>query len=281
MTSPIHITICADDYGLAPGVSQAIRDLIAQGRLHATGCMTGSPHWPEAARALKAMEHTAEIGLHVTLTGQKPLTAMPDLAPGGVLPGPDQVVIRSWLGRLDRAEIAAEVNAQVDSFVNAYGTMPDFIDGHHHVHLLPVIRDVVLDVWKTRLGGKGWIRSCWRSPLDLMRRGVDPVRASIIALLGLRWQGMLRDHGVPHNRAFIGIYDLTDRIAFSRLMAGFLDRVTAGTLVMVHPGLVDDALRAADSLTAQREVELAYLASSDFGAMLQERGVILGPLALS
>ena len=30
------IWLCADDYGIAPGVSKAIRDLVARGRLHAT-----------------------------------------------------------------------------------------------------------------------------------------------------------------------------------------------------------------------------------------------------
>ncbi|HSV29265.1 MAG TPA: ChbG/HpnK family deacetylase, partial [Candidatus Omnitrophota bacterium] len=44
--SSTTVTLCADDYGLAPGIGRAIRDLIAAGRLQATGCMTGSPHWP-------------------------------------------------------------------------------------------------------------------------------------------------------------------------------------------------------------------------------------------
>jgi len=38
-----HIWLCADDYGIAPGVNAAIRDLIARGRLNATSVMVAAP----------------------------------------------------------------------------------------------------------------------------------------------------------------------------------------------------------------------------------------------
>jgi len=37
------IVLCADDYGIAPGVGRAIRDLLDRGRLSATSCMVVSP----------------------------------------------------------------------------------------------------------------------------------------------------------------------------------------------------------------------------------------------
>ena len=38
-----RIWLCADDYGIAPGVSAAIRDLVARGRLNATSAMVVAP----------------------------------------------------------------------------------------------------------------------------------------------------------------------------------------------------------------------------------------------
>ncbi|HLO75536.1 MAG TPA: ChbG/HpnK family deacetylase, partial [Magnetospirillum sp.] len=163
MTAPSArpaITICADDYGLAPGVSAGIRTLIDMGRLQATGCMTGSPHWPEAAPLLRPLEDKADIGVHLTLTDQRPLGAMPDLAPQGKLPSLPSLLKRALTRRLNKAEIAAELERQIDSFEAHYGRPPDFLDGHHHVHQLPVIGDVVLDLWRRRLNGRGWVRSC-------------------------------------------------------------------------------------------------------------------------
>ncbi len=59
MTRPI---LCADDYGLAPGVSRAIARLLAAGRLSATSCITVTRFWPEQAAALRPFADTAEIG---------------------------------------------------------------------------------------------------------------------------------------------------------------------------------------------------------------------------
>jgi predicted glycoside hydrolase/deacetylase ChbG (UPF0249 family) len=75
-----RIWLCADDYGMAPGVSQAIRTLIAHGRLNATSVMVASPHFnAEEAAALEALNtdtRRAALGLHVTLTG--PFAPMSD-----------------------------------------------------------------------------------------------------------------------------------------------------------------------------------------------------------
>src|SRR3954463_11159393 len=68
-----RIWLCADDYGIAPGVDAAIRDLIARGRLNATSVMVAAPSFaPQSAAMLDALNNAgarAAIGLHVTLTG--------------------------------------------------------------------------------------------------------------------------------------------------------------------------------------------------------------------
>ena len=38
-----RIWLCADDYGISPGVNRAIRDLIERGRLNATSVMMVGP----------------------------------------------------------------------------------------------------------------------------------------------------------------------------------------------------------------------------------------------
>ena len=279
MKNALHtITVCADDYGLAPGVSEAIRDLILKRRLHATGCMTGSPHWQAQAELLKPLVGMADLGLHITLTEQTPLTSVPKLAPRGKMPSPDALIMKSWTGGVSRAEIEQEVNAQYDAFVAAMGRAPDFLDGHHHSHQLPVIRDVVLDVWKNRMGGQGWVRSCWENPRAIWRRGIDAARATIIGLLGWEWHRMMAKQGVPHNGSFRGVYDLTDRVPFAELFQVFAGQPSANTLVMVHPGHVDQALIDADCLTDQRENEYAFLASERCAEILASNGLVMGKL---
>ncbi|MBC7951441.1 MAG: ChbG/HpnK family deacetylase [Rhodospirillaceae bacterium] len=269
------ITLCADDYGFTPGVSHAIRMLIEQGRLQATGCMTGSPFWPEAARLLKPLDGKADMGIHLTLTDHVPLGAMPNLAPKGRLPPIDQLVKRAVTGRLDRAEIAAEFERQFDSFVAHFGRAPDFLDGHHHVHQLPVIGDVTLDLWRRRLGPDAWVRCCVESACAIAARRIDPVRALIISTLGRGFRRRLRAEAVPHNTSFRGVYDFSGRVPFGELFRRFTANPGPRALMMVHPGFVDDALRAADSLTDQREVEFAFLSSDACPLSLADRGLSL------
>lgn len=273
-----RITLCADDYGLAPGVSAAIRHLIALGRLQATGCMTAGPHWPQAAQALKPFDGMADIGLHFTLTDQIPAGPMPDLAPNGKLPPLGLLLRRALTGKLDPHEIAAELHRQIDRFETAFGRAPDFIDGHHHVHQLPGIGEAVIDAWRTRLGGKGWIRSCQEPSADILARRVSPLRAMVISRLGRGFRRRLQDSGAPHNRSFRGVYDFSGKVPFAQLFRRFTTNPGPACLMMVHPGLVDDALRAADSLTDQREVEYRFLASDSCVLDLAARGVALSRL---
>ena len=62
------LILCADDYALHPLVDEAVQQLARSGRLSATSCMTTSPHWREAAAALKPLRPALSVGLHFNLT---------------------------------------------------------------------------------------------------------------------------------------------------------------------------------------------------------------------
>jgi len=70
--TPRRFWLCADDYGIAPGVNAAIRDLVARRRLNATSVMVLAPSFSRAEAhalaALNAGEQRVAIGLHLTLT---------------------------------------------------------------------------------------------------------------------------------------------------------------------------------------------------------------------
>lgn len=268
MTTKIPFILCADDYGLAPGVGRAIRDLIERGRLSATSCMTAGPFWPEEARLLKPLADRADIGLHFTLTDQPPAGAMPRLAPDGRLPPIGRLMALAYTGRLDRDEIAAEFERQLNNFRQAFGEQPDFIDGHQHVHLLPTVRAVVA-AGLARLPG-AYVRSCAEPALTAWRRGVAAPKALLLSAMAA---GAVPAGG-QRNRGFRGAYDLSGRVPFGDLMEKFLSPPQAGMLTMVHPGFADDALRAADPVVEQREVEYTYLAGPAFGDLLDRLNLV-------
>ncbi len=267
------VILCADDYGLSPGVNAAIRDLIAAGRLTATSVMTVCPHWAAEAGALKALAGRAEVGLHLTLTDQPPLGALPRLAPEGRLPPLGRLMRLAYAGRLDAGEIRAELARQIDAFTTAWGGPPAYIDGHQHVHQLPTVREAVADALAGLPGA--WVRLCREPAGAILRRGVAVPKALLISGLGGGLARLARRRGIPANDRFAGVYGFTGRRPFGALMARFLDAPAGRTLVMVHPGLPDEALRRADPLVDQRRVEYEYLKGPDFAALLAERGIRL------
>jgi predicted glycoside hydrolase/deacetylase ChbG (UPF0249 family) len=261
-----HFWLCADDYGIAPGVNAAIRDLIARGRLNATSVMVVAPSFtrPEADALMKAGK--AAIGLHLTLTAPfKPLT--PDFTPlaqGAFHPLP--VTLRlALLRQLNRAALAGEVDAQITTFAQAFGRPPDFIDGHQHVHLFPQVRDAVLDGAR-RLAPDAWVRQCISA---------NPLRARLIDALSRAVRRRTSRLGIKTNPAFAGTYTYRPDVDFARIFPGFLDRLPEGGLVMCHPGHVDAELERLDPLTTLREREYAYFCSDEFAETLEAYGLTL------
>ncbi len=252
-----RIVICADDYGIAPGVSEAIRALLSERRINATSVMTVLPDLLEEADALLPMTGgQASIGLHLTLTGNfEPLTHG---FRGATFPSLSKLMALAFARRLDPVNVKAEVETQFMAFEEAFGRAPDHVDGHQHVHLLPIVREAVLDVTRRR-APNAWVRDC--TPAAGALKGLDPKGRFIGALArGLAEQAAAA--GLATNRGFAGAYNFKAGTNYGRILTHFLAALGDGGLVMVHPGHVDDALRARDPLTGPREAEYDVLAGA-------------------
>lgn len=268
--------MCADDYGLAPGVSTAIAELIASGRLSATSCMSTLPDWRRAAPELRTVvaRQPADIGLHLTLTDHAAATAATGLADRGRLPPLGRLLKQALAGRLPRTAVRDEVRAQLDAFEDAWGAAPDYVDGHQHVHLLAGVREAVVDeVLRRYPPRRVWIRDCVETPARCLQRRLALPKALFISALALPLRQLLRQAGIPANDGFSGLHDFGAGPAFAHKMQRFLGGTGPRPLIHVHPGRVDAALLACDSLTAAREAELAYLASDAFATDLAAAGL--------
>jgi len=270
------IVLCADDYGLAPGVSAAIAELIAAGRLSATSCMTTLADWRRAAAPLREVvaRTPADVGLHLTLTDQAPLGHARGLAVDGRLPPLGKLLPRALARALPAASVADELRAQLDAFEDAWGAPPDYVDGHQHVHVLPAVREALIaELLRRYPAGRVWVRDCVEAPLRCLQRSESFTKALFIAALGSGLRRQLRAAGIPANDGFSGLHDFATTRPFGDKMRRFLSALGPRPLLHVHPGRVDAALLACDALTTPREAELAYLASDEFARDLAAAGV--------
>jgi predicted glycoside hydrolase/deacetylase ChbG (UPF0249 family) len=273
-TLPRQIWLCADDYGISPAVSAAIRDLIARRRINATSVMVVTPSFAvsEAASLRDAASGHAAIGLHLTLTAPyRPLTDFAPLRQGAFLPLAG-MACRALLRRLNAARLEAEIASQLAAFRTAFGRAPDYVDGHQHIHVFPQIREAVVRVIK-QSAPQAWLRQCGR-PATAPKSLADP-KGYILDALSARLRALAAKSGVRTNPAFAGTYAFRPQAEFAKLFAGFLDGLPDGGLVMCHPGKVDGELRQLDPLTDLREREYAFLLDERFPRLLAERGYAL------
>lgn len=276
--APRRIWLCADDYGLSPGVNRAIRDLIERRRLNATSVMVVGPSiGRDEVSALQASAQASPrcaIGLHATLTAPfRPLTMHFRPLDGGMFLPFAALLRAGLLGRLDPEIIHAELIVQLATFSELFGRAPDFVDGHQHAQLFPQARDAFLTAVK-EAAPNAWVRQGGRN-LPLAKR-ISAPKALVLDLLSAQFRTRAARAGIAFNPAFAGAYDFSKAPDFGALMQQFLEGMPEGGLIMCHPGFVDETLISLDPLTTQREQEYVFLAGEQFPPLLAANKVTLG-----
>jgi predicted glycoside hydrolase/deacetylase ChbG (UPF0249 family) len=164
-------------------------------------------------------------------------------------------------GQLDRAEVAAEIERQLERFEEEVGFPPDFVDGHHHVHIFPGIRRVVLDVVAKRFPRGGiLLRDPSDHPATIVRRGGATGKALGVGLLASGFGDAACARGFSVNAGFSG-YSSFGRVSFAREFDVFLQFPGPRHMIMCHPGFEDSELRRRDPIASARPQEYQVLST--------------------
>lgn len=134
---PAGAIVNADDWGESPFTTQRILDCANAGSVSAVSAMVFMEDAERAADLARA--HGIDAGLHLNLTTR---------FSGGGLPGSLAVHherVASYLGASRIAQylyhpglagsFAYVIRAQWEEFERLYGSPPERVDGHHHMHL--------------------------------------------------------------------------------------------------------------------------------------------------
>ncbi|MCM2294284.1 ChbG/HpnK family deacetylase [Allorhizobium sp. BGMRC 0089] len=257
--------LMADDYGLCGGVSQGIIDLARAGRLSGTSAMVTMPGWGEAAKASNELVSLLSFGLHLNLTLGAPAGPMARHAPQANLPPISHWIAASWSGRIDIAEIEAEIDRQIDLFRHTTGRLPDHIDGHHHVHALPGIRMALARCVQRHYpaGLLPLIRDPGDRLMRILKRRSTLAKALLLKSVSTGTQRTFSTIAAPMNDGFAGFSDFIPGTDFAAELARFEQARGRFHLVMCHPGYDDEALAGLDSVTERRQEELVTLMADD------------------
>lgn len=244
------LIVNADDLGSTVAVNDGIFAAHRDGIVTSATLMVARSGAEDAAARLDRFPDLG-VGLHVALTGGRPLRApedVPSLVDAeGRLPRH-----REGLVGADPDDLRAEVEAQLARFEALVGRGPTHLDGHHHcLRLAAVLRPMI----------------------DYARRQGIPVRrasedvATRLAEAGIRTTNTF-------NEDFYA-----EGANLEALMARF-EALQPGTHeLMVHPGEVDDRLRETSTYTDARRVELEILTDPRVRGAIDDRGIRLATFA--
>ena len=255
-TTPI--VVCADDYGLESGVDAAIVELASKGRLSATGCLVTAPGFVQSASALKALP--IDVGLHLNFTE--------NLGPPGSYRSLGALIAAAYTGRLSARAVRVQIDQQLDLFHARVNRTPDFVDGHLHVHQLPVIREQLVEALRARYPGRlPWLRDTRPTHLSSSLPWMQRIKAHVIGALGGRAFSVLAQHiGAEQNNGFAGAYDFSrPHPDYAWMLDQWLPHASAWTLLMTHPA---KSASPALAFGRDRQREFQVLDSDDFPALL-------------
>ena len=142
----------ADDFGISPGVNQAIFKAHTEGILNSASLMVNQEFAEEAVSLAKKMPNLI-LGLHINLTNEKPAANPADIP---LLVGKDSKFKNGFVKLLFLSflhpkklqdEAYREIKAQIEKYQKT-GLQLEHLDGHRHVQMIPAVFKAVKQLKK-------------------------------------------------------------------------------------------------------------------------------------
>jgi hopanoid biosynthesis associated protein HpnK len=206
-----RLIVNADDFGLSPAVNAAVHQAHRDGILTTASLMVNEPGFDEAVKLARENPRLG-VGLHLTLLlGHAAL-------PPGKIPGlvnargefghsPVGAGLKYFFNRPLRAQLQAEIHAQFEKF-HATGLPLDHVNGHLHLHLHPVIFDILMtDADQLGIRHLRLTRDCLARSRRLSRGrwAYRLSHAAIYEWLSRRARAPLRQRGIRHAAITFGL----------------------------------------------------------------------------
>ena len=254
----------ADDLGLNPAINQAIFALADLGQLEAASLMVAGPAVEDALAGIR-LRPQLQICLHLVLS-EGPPTAPRDQIPllldqqGLLNLGFGQLLWASlWPSKGSQRlgqQVALELQAQITRYVDQTGCRAIHLDGHQHVHLLPIVWRQLLQLDPARR--PVWMRTIrepWPAGVPLLAWARSLVSAGLIkwlvlSLLSWHLRPALRRSCISTNACFSGVLFTghmagTTLVAVERYLRAWGNRTNApgehlsAPMLLGHPAFLD------------------------------------------
>lgn len=269
-----YIIINADDFGRHAEINRAVEEGLVHGCLRSATVMPGGAAFAGAIDIARRHEELG-LGVHFTLVDGHPILPpeeIPSLvgSEGDFLPDHTALLKRYLKGGVNLEEVRRELAAQLQK-IEATGIPISHVDSHQHMHTLPGIIDIVLD-----LAARAGIRAV-RTPRTPLFAGAFGGLGQLVGRLGLSTLVRLAACKA-HRRGLLTPDHFAGIVAGEAVSEGELLHLIAHlpqgtTEVMMHPGTKNDVLQEDSGWQHDFESELAAILSPRVEAALQKAEV--------
>jgi len=280
-----QLLVVADDFGIGLATSRGILELAHEGVLSAALLLVNSPHAAASVAVWKQQGQPVELGWHPCLTLDRPVLApraVPSLVRGDGRFHDLRGFLKRWLlGRLRRAEIRAELAAQLARFQTLVGHPPRIVAAHHHLQVFPPVGTLLLDLL-ARLHPRPYVRRVVEPRPQLTALPGGRPKRLLLNWLGQRFAQKQRRRGFPGNDVLAGITD-PETSSDPRFFVDCLAHTRGRYVELIcHPGREDTALIGRDDLggpceRVRRVHELQALRHPRFRAAVARFGFEIVP----
>lgn len=269
-----YIIINADDFGRHAEINRAVEEGLVHGCLRSATVMPGGAAFAGAIDIARRHEELG-LGVHLTLVDGHPILPpeeIPSLvgSEGDFLPDHTALLKRYLKGGVNLEEVRRELAAQLQK-IEATGIPISHVDSHQHMHTLPGIIDIVLD-----LAARAGIRAV-RTPRTPLFAGAFGGLGQLVGRLGLSTLARLAACKA-HRRGLLTPDNFAGIVAGEAVSEGELLHLIAHlpqgtTEVMMHPGMKNDVLQEDSGWQHDFEAELAAILSPRVGEALRKAEV--------
>ncbi len=257
----LPLIVHADDFGETAEITEGICLAIQAGVVTSTSIMANMPGTAEGLQRVARLADRASFGVHLNFCEGTPLTPGRSLvnSAGGFHPK-RALFARAVTGQLVLAELEREITAQI-SRIRDHGVRISHVDGHKHLHQLPIVSTAVANVLP-----RFAIR---RVRITRLRRLPRAPAASVLVreLLAMKASRKFRHSGL---RSPVRILDLRSFISAG---GGACVDPRGPVELCCHPGTA--AADAGKPGSHVRCAELEYLLSPRFRQLLEAHGARL------
>jgi len=266
------LVVTADDVGLHPGMT--LGALLAHDDGIVTACsVVANGRAFEAALDPLRDRPKLDVGIHLTLVGERPLSP-PERVPslvdrsGAFLRDFRVFTWRYLSGGIIAAEVEEELRRQIERLLGA-GLPIVHANSHQHLHVLPRVFEIVL-----RLAEEYRIPFVRVPNEPAARPSVRGLQIGILNRLGRAARRRLEDHpSLRSSDRTIGILD-AGRLTVEKLIRP-LEDVEGVTELICHPGLGNEALAADYDWGYEWDRETAALCDERVKEALRTSGIVL------